>query len=140
MLEEYPVTVERNLEWGDMDAFNHVNNTVYFRFFENARMAYFAKIKLAEEMKNSGIGPILKSTSCVFRLPLTFPDTIIVGAKVDKIEADRFFMKFAVYSQHHRRIAAEGEGVIVSFNYRTGEKAPLSAIVIQAIELLENHS
>src|SRR5258708_6829609 len=108
MNSEYPVTVERNLEWGDMDAMGHVNNIIYFRFFENARIAYFHKTKVNDEMKNLGIGPILKSTSCVYRLPLTFPDTITIGAKVTQIQSDRFTMKYAVYSHRHQRIAAQG--------------------------------
>lgn len=137
MLKEYPVTVERNLEWGDMDAYSHVNNIIYFRFFENARTTYFMKIKIAEEMRETGVGPILKSTSCIFRIPLTFPDTIIVGTKVTKIDVDRFTMTYAVFSKNHQRIAAEGEGVVVSLNYRTGEKTPLSKTVVAAIHHLE---
>src|SRR5690242_19783439 len=123
---EYPVIVERTIEWGDMDAMSHVNNIIYFRFFENACIAYFNKTKVLDEMRISRIGPILNSTSCIYRVPLTFPDKIIIGAKVTKLESHRFTMKYGVYSDKHHKIAAEGEGIIVSFNYKTGEKAPLS--------------
>ena len=136
-LSDYPVTVERNLEWGDMDAMGHVNNIIYFRFFENARIAYFHKTCVNDQLKDTGIGPILKSTSSVYRVPLTFPDLITVGAKVTKLDTDRFTMKYAVYSHRHQRIAAEGEGVVVLFNYWTQEKTPLSQNIIQAIKLLE---
>jgi acyl-CoA thioester hydrolase len=135
-LEEYPVVVERNLEWGDMDAMGHVNNIIYFRLFENARIAYFQKVYINDRIKDAGIGPILKSTSCIYRVPLTFPDVVFTGAKVIKLDTDRFTMKYAVYSQKHQRIAAEGEGVVVLFNYWTQEKTPLSPDIIQAIKLL----
>jgi len=135
--KEYPVTVERKLEWGDMDAMGHVNNIVYFRFYENARIAYFHETKVNDEMKALGIGPILKSTSSVYRIPLIFPDVITVGAKVTKLDVDRFTMKYAVFSHQYGRIAAEGEGVVVMFNYRTGEKTPLHDDIIHAINLLE---
>ena len=40
LLALYPVTLALRVAWGDMDAFQHVNNTVYFRYFESARIAY----------------------------------------------------------------------------------------------------
>ncbi len=138
MLKEFSVVIERPLRWGDMDPYQHVNNTVYFRFFEEARIEYFFKTKVIEETKKSSIGPILKSTSCIFRLPLTFPDTISIGAKVTEIKSDRFSMKYAILSHSHQRIAAEGEGVIVSFDYQKGQKAALPVQVIQAITELES--
>ena len=44
MKQKYPVVLTQDLVWSDMDAFKHVNNAVYFRFFENARIAYFEKV------------------------------------------------------------------------------------------------
>lgn len=140
MLPGFPVVIKRDIEWGDMDSFRHVNNIMYFRFFENARTVYFMRTCIIEEMKKTGIGPILKSTSCTFRVPLTFPDTIAIGAKVTTIHADRYAMAFAVFSEHHQKIAAEGEGIIVNLNYQTGEKAPLTKSVIASIEKLETKS
>lgn len=138
MNDKYPVTLEQHLDWGDMDAFGHINNIMYFRFFENARIAYFQKIAMYDEIKRSGIGPILKSTACTFRVPLVFPDTITVGAKVSEVKVDRFTMNYAIYSHHYQKIAAEGEGVVVSFNYHRNEKAPLPAKVADAINMLES--
>lgn len=137
MLKEFPVTIEKTLSWGDMDAFSHVNNTKYFRFFEDARIAYFQKTCIIDEMAKTKIGPILKSTSCTFRLPLTFPDTLSIGAKVVELKNDRFVMKYELWSHRHQRLAAEGEGVIVCLDYSTGQKAPLPERVVHAIKQLE---
>ena len=38
---DYPVVIETPVAWGEMDAYGHVNNIVYFRYFESARIAYF---------------------------------------------------------------------------------------------------
>lgn len=46
--EQYPIVLSQDLIWGDMDAFEHVNNTVYFRYFEDARLAYFEKLGMLE--------------------------------------------------------------------------------------------
>jgi len=71
----------------------------------------------------SGIGPILSSTQCRYKIPLTYPDKITVGAKIDTIEKDRFIMKYAVFSHQHNKLAALGEGVLVTFDYQNNKKA-----------------
>ena len=41
--QEYPLSIEQDVLWGDMDAFQHVNNAVYFRYFEDIRLNFFEK-------------------------------------------------------------------------------------------------
>src|SRR5437588_12301990 len=82
LLAGYPVVVVQAVIWGDMDSYRHVNNTVYFRYFENARLEYFRRMRWFEYEEESGIGPILSATDCRFRKPLTYPDTISIGAKI----------------------------------------------------------
>ena len=123
LLNDYPVTIDIPVAWGDMDAFQHLNNVVYFRYFESARIAYFEKINFLEVMDKTGIGPILASTQCRFKLPVTYPDRVTVGAKVASMEQDRFTMKYAVISQKHEKLAAVGEGILVTFDYKNNQKA-----------------
>ena len=87
LLETYPVVIEIPVRWGDMDAFNHVNNVMYFQYFESARIAYFDRIQVMGHFKDTGIGPILAATQCRFRFPVTYPDTLDVGARVAEISA-----------------------------------------------------
>jgi len=137
LLEDYPVVIEIPVAWGEMDAFQHVNNVVYFRYLESARIAYFQELGLMEVMERTGIGPILASVQCRFKIPLTYPDTVSVGIRISEMGKDRFTMEYVVVSQRLERIAAVGEGVIVSFDYRKGEKAPLPAEVRERILALE---
>ena len=122
LISAYPVIIEIPILWGDMDAFQHMNNTVYFKHFESARMSYFEKIGFFEIMNKTKIGPILASTQCRYKIPLTCPDHVTVGAKVETIEKDRFVMKYAVISHKHKKIEALGEGVLVSFDYENNIK------------------
>ena len=62
-----------------MDAFQHVNNVVYFRYFETGRIAYFERTVMRSSMSTTGIGPILATASCKFKFPLTYPDTVLIG-------------------------------------------------------------
>jgi acyl-CoA thioester hydrolase len=94
-------------------------------------------LNLPEFVNALEIGPILASTSCKFRIPLTYPDKVYVGARVAKIEDDRFTMEYCIVSHKHQKVAAEGVGLIVTFNYRENKKAPIPARVRQRIEELE---
>lgn len=137
ILEGYPVTLEVPVAWGEMDAMGHVNNIVYFRYFESARIAYFEKMGLIDYMKQTGVGPILATTSCRFRIPLSYPDQVLIGAKVTSVEEDRFIMHYLVVSRRHGKPAAEGEGVIVPFNYRERKKVLVPEELRQRIRELE---
>ncbi len=137
LLETCPVVIEVPLAWGDMDAFQHVNNTVYFRWFESARIAYFEKVGMIDFKEAAGIGPILASTRCRFRIPLAYPDTVSVGTSVSEMAADRFLMKYLVVSQRAEETAAEGDGLVVSFDYRGKRKAPIPAELRRRILELE---
>jgi acyl-CoA thioester hydrolase len=139
LLKGYPVIVEIPVAWGEMDSFQHVNNVVYFRYFESVRIAYSEKIGLQEYKENTGIGPILGSTSCRYRFPLTYPDTVSVGAKIVGMEEDRFTMNYVVVSHRHQKIAAEGDGVIVLYDYREGKKTAMPDEIRARILALEKH-
>jgi acyl-CoA thioester hydrolase len=137
LLAKFPRVIELPLEWGDMDAFQHVNNTVYFRWFESARIAYFQDVGLLDSMATTGVGPILASTDCRFRIPLDYPDTVSVGARVPRVGADRFVMEYLVVGHRSAKAAANGTGLIVSFDYRAGRKAPLPADIVERLRGFE---
>ncbi len=122
---QFPVYISLPIQWGDMDSFGHVNNIVYLKFFESARIAYFEKMGIVGDSVSS-IGPILASTQCKFIFPLRYPDTVWAAAKVvDTQKNDRFTMEYAIYSQTHQRISTKGSGIIVSFDYTTQQKVDL---------------
>ena len=120
----YPFSIPSSVEWADMDAFQHVNNAVFFRYFERVRIAFMEHAGMASTIQGTGFGVILASTQCRFRVPLTFPDTLLIGTAICDLEADRFRMKYGVYSRRLAVLAAEGDGVIVGYDYGRGGKAP----------------
>src|ERR1700677_5351461 len=99
LLAGFPVIVQQNVIWGEMDAYQHVNNVVYFRYFENARLEYIARLDWFNFEKETGIGPILAATQARFRRPLTYPDTIAIGGRVTDVAADRLHMEHRIISK-----------------------------------------
>src|SRR5258708_4414401 len=98
VLARFPVVVRQPVVWGDMDSYRHVNNVVYFRYLENARLEYFQRMGWFEYEQQTGIGPILAATSARFRRALAFPDDIAIAARVTDIGEDRFSLEHVIVS------------------------------------------
>ena len=135
----FQVQVPLLVQWGDMDAFNHVNNAMYFRYFESARLAYFEAVKMPMDLQDNTIGPILAETSCRFRRALTYPDHIISGACVADIHEYGFLMHYAIFSKEQKTVAAVGEGRVVLLDYATGGKIKPSQDLLKQINQLDQH-
>jgi acyl-CoA thioester hydrolase len=133
----FPGRLELPIHWGELDAFQHVNNLTYFRWFESGRMDYLARVGYLDQMEASGQGPILAHTDCRFRAPLAWPGAVIVQTGVEDLQEDRFLMRYRVSCQATGRLAAEGSGRMVSYDYRLGAKCPLPPAVRSAVEALE---
>ena len=132
-MDGYPVELEIPVAWGDLDAFGHVNNTVYFRWFESARMVFFERIGISPNRPEK-VGPIMATTSCDYLVPVEYPATVIVGARVQRIGNTSFVMENEATLQGTP--VARGTTVIVLIDYRTGEKVPVPDEMRAAIAAL----
>lgn len=137
LLKGYPVVVTHLVGWGDMDANRHVNNVMYFRYIEHARLKYFGELGFSKMQDEIGIGPILAWADCRFRRPLSYPDTVSIGVRIQDIEADRFAMHSIVVSHVLKAVAAEGKQRVVVYDYRNHCKAPLTDVMRRRIEEYE---
>ena len=97
------------LRFADIDADGHVNNAVYYRFMEEARMRWVHTLGLA--MTPPAPVPILAASACVFRAPLHYPGTINVDVHLGRIGNTSVRTHYLVRSGD--TIAAEGYGVSV---------------------------
>ncbi len=132
LLKDYPVVIRFPLHWGEMDAYQHVNNVAYFRYFETARIAYFAKMGISGPVIGK-VGPILASVSARYLAPLLFPDELHVGTRVVDVQKDRFTMQHAVVSEQQGRLVTTGEGLIVAYDYAKMGKAAMPETWLQKI-------
>jgi acyl-CoA thioester hydrolase len=135
-LSEFHTIVTLPLQWGDQDAFGHVNNTVYVRWCETSRVEYLIRIGLWMILPN-GLGPILASVSCDYRLPLTYPDTVHVGARVTRIGNSSFRMEHRIVSQALNAVAADAHSTVVVLDYKRNKSVRVPDAVRKAIEQLE---
>ena len=83
------------------------------------------------------ISLILASTQCKFIYPLTYPDSVSVGVRVDTMADQYFTMKYAVVSHKHQRLAAIGDAKVVMFDYLNNKKASIPNEIRKTIIDLE---
>ncbi len=133
----FPVVVEIPVQWGDQDAFRHVNNAVFHRWFESARIAYWLRIGLHGRVDIDGLGPILASIRCDYRRPVTFPDSIRVGARVVRIGRTSLTIEHRVVAGSSALVAAEGTAVVVLYDYNGAAPRPVPGEIREAIHALE---
>ena len=138
LLADFPVITELAVSWGDMDALQHVNHIVYFRYFLNGRVDYLEKLNALNLMEETAVGFILASIQCQFKIPLTYPDKLLLGTKVGEILDDRISIIQNLVSSKHEKIAAEAEVILVTFDYRKNRKTDLPKELQQRIKDLEN--
>ena len=131
--QAFPVCISQKVQWGEMDALQHVNNTVYFRYFENVRVEFMEITGINRHIAETQTGPILGHTQCKYLLPLTWPDTITIGTRISAMREKRFTMEYAVFSHRHRKIVAEGTGEAIYVNYTTGKTQPIPEAIGQRI-------
>jgi len=117
LMTAFPALAKVPVQWGDMDSFQHVNNTVHLRWFETSRVRYMEVSGLNPLMQDTGTGPILASVHCNYRKQLRYPDEVIIGARMTKLGGTSMRVEHAIYSLSQQQIVADGESGIVYFDY-----------------------
>lgn len=110
-LHGYPVVHVQPVAWGEMDAFNHLNNVIYYRYAESARTSYFRAIGMT--LQRSDLLTILASSSCQYLAPVNFPDTLLIGIRVQKIGNTSLIFECEYFSHAQQKVVARGESIIV---------------------------
>lgn len=140
LLADFPAHLTLPVQWGDQDAFGHVNNVVYFRWYESARIEYFRASGIDGLLGQEQLGPILARIASDYLRQLNFPDTIQVGARVARLGTKSLTMEHAVYSQAQDAIVARSDSVIVVFHYGQQSSCPIPDVVREAIARFEGRA
>jgi acyl-CoA thioester hydrolase len=136
-LIDFPVVVAIPVQWGDQDAFGHVNNLAYLRWCETARVEYLVRMDFWPPLPPAGVGPILASISCDYKRQVNYPDTTYTGARVIRIGNRSFRLQHRVVSKTLDAVVAEVESTIVVLDYRRNETVTIPEHCRKAIEELE---
>jgi len=132
---DFKVKVAQQVAWGDMDAFGHVNNTVYLKYFESARVKYFDDIPELAGFQGDEI-PVLANISCSFKKPVVYPDTLEMRVGVTQMGRASLKMECEMISTKVG-LAAIGECTIVLIDGKKGHSVRIPDVWRNAIEKIE---
>jgi acyl-CoA thioester hydrolase len=93
--------------WADNDAYGHVNNTVYYEWFDTAANAWLIENGLLDVERGLVIGLVV-ATSCAFFAPLTFPDDVEVGLSVERVGRSSVTYRLGVFGIGEEQASAQG--------------------------------
>ncbi|MBA3032282.1 MAG: acyl-CoA thioesterase [Gammaproteobacteria bacterium] len=117
-------TLRIPVRWGDMDALGHVNNTVYFRYTEQARIDWLESLGFAV-LVGVDEGPVIINASCTFFKPITYPATVEVRTLIGKPGRSSLPTYYEIRCVGDDTLYAEGAAKIVWWNPGTGKSLPL---------------
>lgn len=136
-LQEFPVVITVPVHWGDQDSFGHVNNVMYLRWAETARVDYLMRVGIWRSYEITRVGPIVASITCDYRRALEYPETVRVGARITGIGTSSFKMAHRIVSVTHGFVAAELTSVLVFYDYNTKRAVRLPDEIRATIAELE---
>ena len=112
------------IRWGDMDAMGHVNNTLYFRYFEIVRIEWFERIGCAPNPQ--GEGPVIVNAFCNFIKQLEFPGDVLAKHYVTNPGRTSFDTYMTLErADEPGVIYAEGGAKTVWVNFPKQKSAPM---------------
>ena len=93
--------------WADNDAYGHVNNVVYYAWFDTAVNAWLIRAGLLDVAEGDPIGLVVE-TGCRYARPLSFPEPVEIGLAVDRIGKSSISYVLGVFAKNESEAAAEG--------------------------------
>jgi acyl-CoA thioester hydrolase len=129
-----PFIHRERVRFGDLDAMRHLNNVVYLRYFESARIAFISQLSPGHSPANperGAFGMIFAEAHINYRSPVEFDEEVAVGCSVGEVRRSAFRMDFAMHVGE--RLVAEGYGWLVGFDYEQQKAIRLPAELREAL-------
>ena len=114
------------MRFGDLDAMKHLNNVVFLRYFETARIDYLNELMESHDPVNrgaNGFGFIFACCSIDYRAPAYFDEEIAIRVRPAEIGTKSLKLEFEMAVGE--RLIAEGHGILVGYDYESGRTVPL---------------
>jgi len=119
--------------WMDNDAYGHINNVVYYSYFDTVVNRYLIEAGVLDVQRGAVIGLVVE-THCNYFSPLSFPQTVDTGLRVAKLGASSVRYEIGLFGGGEAMTAACGHFVHVYVDRETRRPAPLPAPLIQTLQ------
>ncbi|SFL23705.1 acyl-CoA thioesterase [Methylorubrum salsuginis] len=120
----YPRLVPLATRWGDNDVYGHVNNVVYYAFFDTAVNGILVEAGVLDIANGPVIGLVVE-TGCRYFAPVAFPDALVAGVRVAHLGRSSVRYEVAIFAAGADEAAAQGHFVHVYVDRQTRRPVPL---------------
>lgn len=134
---QYPAYTQISTRWSDNDIYGHVNNSVYYFWFDTAVNEYLIKAGALDIHAGAVIGLVVE-TGCAYFAPTAFPDTIHAGVRVDHIGTSSVRYAVGLFANHEDAAAAAGHFTHVYVDRDTRRPVPLPQDLRTALEAIRS--
>ncbi len=124
--EAYKAFCEITTRWMDNDAYGHVNNVIYYSYFDTAVNQYLIE-RGALDIQNSPVIGLVVETSCSYFSSLTFPDRVVAGIRVAHMGTSSVRYEIGLFRNEEDRSSAQGHFIHVYVDRTTNRPVPLPA-------------
>jgi len=121
--------------WMDNDVYGHVNNVVYYSWFDTAVNAFLVERGALDLHAGSVIGLVVE-TQCNYFSPLAFPQLVDAGIRVGHRGNSSVRYDVGLFAQGAKQAAAQGHFVHVYVDRQSRRPVPLPSILLSALEAL----
>ena len=122
--------------WNDNDTYGHINNAVYYFYFDSVVNSYLIEQKVLDPKNSETIG-LVAETGCTYFTPLSFPEKIEAGLRVRHMGTSSVVYEIGLFSAQANETAALGKFVHVYVDAKTRRPVKLPENLRQAVERLQ---
>ena len=134
-LNSYPYHLTLQTRWADNDVYGHVNNSVYYFYFDTVVNRWLIDNGLLEIGKSETIGLVV-GTSCDYFAPMSFPDSITAGLRAAKVGSSSVTYEIGLFRNDETAASAQGSFVHVYVDEKNRWPAPISAMMKEKLKYL----
>lgn len=120
------------IDWSELDVFNHVNNVMFAKYMQAARVQFMEHLGIMQSYEASKIGFMVAATSLIYLKPLQYPGNILIKTHVKEIKTTSFILMHAIYNDQNE-LSASGEDVIVYYDFNKNQKLLLNTNTLQLL-------
>jgi acyl-CoA thioester hydrolase len=128
----YPHFLEITTRWNDNDSYRHVNNAVYYEYFDTVVNQFLVQ-RGALDVERSGVIGLVVETQCRFFSPISFPSKVHAGLRVAHLGTSSIRYEIGLFCDAQASTSAQGHFVHVYVDRTTNRPVPLSQELKQAL-------
>ncbi len=121
------------IDWSELDLFGHVNNVMYAKYMQAARVNFMEKVGIMKTYEEQKIGFMVAATSILYYKPIFYPGNISIKTLVKETKNTSFVLEHDIYNSEGE-LCSRGEDVIVYFDFNKNEKLLLNAGLLKQLK------